>query len=125
MVSFRLGGGDGVAVEAAKWSAALVQLGWDVRSVAGSGTADTILPGLAIDAPEPPTVAEVEHALAGADLVIVENLASLPLNPPRRRLSWRRCARGVPRSSTITTFPGSGRTWLTSRHRPTTRLGRT
>jgi len=81
MVSFRLGGGDGVAVEAAKWAAALGQLGWDVRSVAGSGPADDVLPGLAIDAPEPPTVAEVEHALTGADLVIVENLCSLPLNP--------------------------------------------
>jgi glycosyltransferase involved in cell wall biosynthesis len=81
MVSFRLGGGDGVAIEAAKWGAALIQLGWDVHSVAGSGTVDTILPGLAIDAPEPPSPAEVERALADADLVIVENLCSLPLNP--------------------------------------------
>jgi len=81
MVSFRLGGGDGVAVEAAKWAAALVQLGWDIRSVAGSGPVDSVLPGLGIDAPEPPTVAEMEHALAGVDLVIVENLCSLPLNP--------------------------------------------
>ena len=80
MVSFRLGGGDGVAIEAAKWSAALVQLGWDVRTVAGSGAVDTILPGLAIDAPEPPARSEVERAVAGADLVIVENLCSLPLN---------------------------------------------
>ena len=96
MLSFRLGGGDGVAIEAAKWAAALVQLGWDVRTVAGSGAVDTILPGLAIDAREPPARAEVERAVAGADLVIVENLCSLPLNPARRT-SWRRCAPGVPR----------------------------
>jgi glycosyltransferase involved in cell wall biosynthesis len=32
-------------------------------------------------APEPPARAEVEGALADADLVIVENLCSLPLNP--------------------------------------------
>jgi glycosyltransferase involved in cell wall biosynthesis len=89
MVSFRLGGGDGVSVEAAKWAAALRALGWDVSSVAGAvagattgaGPVDTVLPGLAMDAPEPPTRGEVDDALAGADLVIVENLCSLPLNP--------------------------------------------
>ena len=81
MISFRLGGGDGVSVEAAKWSAALGLLGWDVRTVAGSGPVGTVLPGLAIDAPEPPSRPEVEAALAPGDLVVVENLCSLPLNP--------------------------------------------
>ncbi len=81
MVSFRLGGGDGVSVEAAKWSSALGLLGWSVRTVAGAGPADTVLEGLAIDAGVPPTAGEVEDALAGADLVVVENLCSLPLNP--------------------------------------------
>jgi glycosyltransferase involved in cell wall biosynthesis len=81
MVSFRLGGGDGVAVEAAKWAGALDLLGWTVRSVAGAGQADALLPGLAMDAPVPPTRAEVDAALAVADLVVVENLCSLPLNP--------------------------------------------
>ena len=32
-------------------------------------------------ASEPPDTAEVERALSGADLVVVENLCSLPLNP--------------------------------------------
>jgi len=82
MISFRLGGGDGVSVEAAKWAAALRTLGWDVRTVAGSGPVDVVLPGLAMDAPEPPTRAEVQDACASADLVVVENLCSLPLNPP-------------------------------------------
>jgi glycosyltransferase involved in cell wall biosynthesis len=81
IVSFRLGGGDGVAVEAAKWAGALGALGWDVRTIAGSGPVDMLLPGLAMTASEPPSRAEVEDALAEADLVVVENLCSLPLNP--------------------------------------------
>lgn len=81
MVSFRLGGTDGVSVEAAKWAGALVRLGWEVRTVAGGGAVDRLLPGLGIDAPEPPTPGEVEDALADAALVVVENLCSLPLNP--------------------------------------------
>jgi glycosyltransferase involved in cell wall biosynthesis len=81
MVSFRLGGEDGVADEAAKWAGALDLLGWTVRTVAGAGPVDVVLPGLAMHAPEPPTRTEVEDALADADLVIVENLCSLPLNP--------------------------------------------
>ena len=55
-------------------------LGHDVTTVAGEGVADVMLPGLAIDATTPPTLDELERALGDADLVIVENLASLPLN---------------------------------------------
>jgi glycosyltransferase involved in cell wall biosynthesis len=92
MISFRLGGGDGVSVEAAKWAAALRTLGWDVRTVAGSGPVDVVLPGLAMDAPEPPTRAEVQDACASADLVVVENLCSLPLNPPAAAVVALVCA---------------------------------
>jgi glycosyltransferase involved in cell wall biosynthesis len=81
LISFRLGGTDGVSVEAAKWSAALEVLGFSVTAVAGAGPVDSLLPGLAIDAPEPPTDTEIDDALSGADLVVVENLCSLPLNP--------------------------------------------
>jgi len=81
LVSFRLGGTDGVSVEAAKWAGALAELGYEVRTVAGAGPVDTLLPGLAIDAPEAPALAEVQAALFPADLVVVENLCSLPLNP--------------------------------------------
>ena len=81
IVSFRLGGPDGVSVESAKWGWALQQLGFSVRTVAGEGEAELLLPGLAIDAKEPPTVSEVDAALDGAGLVVVENLCSLPLNP--------------------------------------------
>ncbi len=82
LISFRLGGSDGVAVEAEKWRAALGLLGFDVRTVAGSGPVDRLLPGLAIDAPDPPTDDEIDDALRAADLVVVENLCSLPLNAP-------------------------------------------
>ncbi|MGH9179721.1 MAG: glycosyltransferase family 4 protein [Acidimicrobiales bacterium] len=83
IVSFRLGGPDGVSVEAAKWGWALEQLGFSVRTVSGGGQADVVVPGLGIDpaASPPPQPAEVAVALDGADLVVVENLCSLPLNP--------------------------------------------
>ena len=86
LVSFRLGGTDGVAVEAAKWSDAFAVLGYGVTTVAGAGTADVVVPGLAMDAGEPPSRSEVAGALAGADLVVVENLCSLPLNPAAARV---------------------------------------
>lgn len=81
LLSFRLGGTDGVAVESRKWAWALGELGWTVRTVAGEGRADRVLPGLAIDAPAPPTDHALLAALGEADLVVVENLCSLPLNP--------------------------------------------
>jgi len=80
IVSFRLGGRDGVSIEAAKWAAALGRLGWRVTTLAGEGEADVVLPGLAMDAAEPPTLAELDAALAAADVVVVENVLSLPLN---------------------------------------------
>jgi mannosylglucosylglycerate synthase len=92
LISFRLGGGDGVSVEAAKWAGALGTLGWRVYSVAGSGPVDTLLPGLAMDATEPPTAGEVHDALAPADLVVIENLCSLPLNPAAARVVATACA---------------------------------
>ncbi len=81
LLSFRLGGTDGVSIEAAKWQDALGQLGFTTVTVAGDGPVDRLLPGLAIGAAEPPTAGEVEAAVADADLVVVENLCSLPLNP--------------------------------------------
>ena len=81
IVSFRLGGTDGVAVEAAKWAWALGRLGWRVTTVAGQGPVDHLVPGLAVDDAEPPDPEVLAGALAGAELVVVENLLSLPLNP--------------------------------------------
>ena len=81
LLSFRLGGSDGVAVEAAKWQGALARLGFATFTVAGEGPVDHLLPGLAIGADDPPSRTELDSVLAPADLVVVENLCSLPLNP--------------------------------------------
>ncbi|HEX2274028.1 MAG TPA: glycosyltransferase, partial [Acidimicrobiales bacterium] len=80
IVSYRLGHADGVSVEAAKWAGAFRSLGFGVVTVAGSGKADRLLPGLAIDADEPPSAVDVADALTGVDLVVAENVCSLPLN---------------------------------------------
>ncbi len=93
LVSFRLGGSDGVAVEAAKWSWALGQLGFRVRRLAGeledgSGPGDTVLSELAIEPPDDaaaPDPAKVVDALGDDELVVVENLCSLPLQPRASR----------------------------------------
>jgi glycosyltransferase involved in cell wall biosynthesis len=80
VVSFRLGGLDGVSIEAAKWTAALRSLGHHVTTVAGSGEADHLLADLALDATGPVDRERLGEVLADVDLVIVENVASLPLN---------------------------------------------
>ncbi len=89
LVSFRLGGTDGVAIESAKWIAALRTLGHSVRTVAGDGVADLIIPSLAIEATMTTSMQELEEAFANADLVIVENLASLPLNLDAREVLYQ------------------------------------
>src|SRR5438552_13870942 len=99
-LSYRLGGADGVSVETRKWEWALGQLGFSVRRVAGEfddglRPDDVWLPFLAID-PVPGTGVDesaLDAAIAGADLVIVENLCSLPLNV----CAARTVARALPR----------------------------
>lgn len=80
IISFRLGLTDGVSIVARTWADALRDIGFDIISIAGEGPVDRMVNGLAIDAVEPPPVGEVEDALADADLVIVENLCTIPLN---------------------------------------------
>ena len=86
ILSFRLGLTDGVSVVAALWQAALDDLGFATRTVAGEGPVDVTVPGLAIDTEEPPTADAVTAALADADLVVVENLGTIPLNLPASRV---------------------------------------
>lgn len=87
VTSFRLGGADGVSIEAAKWVEALDRLGFRVVTVAGSGEADVIVPGLVAEGlVDDRPVPEVDRALLGAVLdeaavTVVDNLCSLPLNP--------------------------------------------
>jgi glycosyltransferase involved in cell wall biosynthesis len=56
-------------------------LGFDTYTVAGGGPVNHLVPGLSIGADEAPGRREVAAALDRADLVVVENLCSLPLNP--------------------------------------------
>jgi glycosyltransferase involved in cell wall biosynthesis len=94
-VSFRLGGADGVSVEARKWAWAFEQLGFATRRIAGEiedepRPGDVVLPWLGIDATDvEPDVAALAGALTDADLVVAENLCSLPLNPTASRLTAR------------------------------------
>jgi glycosyltransferase involved in cell wall biosynthesis len=88
-VSYRLGGTDGVSIEAAKWMRALESLGFTTRRVAGellgpARTGDLVLPWLALDAT--PTASDPDSAgltavLEEGALTVVENVCSLPLNP--------------------------------------------
>lgn len=85
-VSFRLGMADGVSVMTRHWQQAFEQLGFETLSVAGEGPVDRTVPDLAIGADHPPSRDELVTALADADLVVVENLCSIPLNLPAARL---------------------------------------
>jgi glycosyltransferase involved in cell wall biosynthesis len=98
MVSFRLGGPDGVSVQAATWGRALAHLGYSLRRVAGEladgpRPGDVVIPGLAVAAeaapgpagqrpaaPQGPSAEELRAALAGSEVVVVENMLSLPLH---------------------------------------------
>ncbi len=102
VLSFRLGLTDGVSIVADSWIASLQELGFDIVTVAGEGPVDVILPDLAIgrwpdglagvEGPDAATAEEidrvhaaVEAALADADLVVVENLGTIPMNLPAAR----------------------------------------
>lgn len=95
IVSFRLGLTDGVSVVAGTWAAILADLGFEVVTVAGEGPVDRCVPALAIGAAAPAGGTGPDHndeldaavagALVDADLVVVENLCTIPLNLPAAR----------------------------------------
>jgi glycosyltransferase involved in cell wall biosynthesis len=80
VLSFRLGWPDGVSVVAGSWRRALTELGFGTITVAGAGQADRLVSGLALGAVVPPTTAAVRDAVDGADVVIAENILSIPMN---------------------------------------------
>jgi glycosyltransferase involved in cell wall biosynthesis len=82
LLSFRLGVADGVSVAAGQWAAALRQLGCSVYTVAGHGDVDRRITWLAHDSTARPQPTQLADALGDADVVVVENLCSLPMNPP-------------------------------------------
>jgi len=85
-VSFRLGLTDGVSIVAANWAQAVRGMGFDVVTVAGEGPVDRLVPGLELGATAAPDPGAVADALADADLVVVENLCTIPLNLPASRV---------------------------------------
>jgi glycosyltransferase involved in cell wall biosynthesis len=80
IVSYRVGMADGVSVTAAQWLTTLRALGMRVHTVAGAGRADVVVPGLSLDAPHPPPRRRLAAALDDVDVVIVDNVCSLPMN---------------------------------------------
>jgi glycosyltransferase involved in cell wall biosynthesis len=63
--------------------------------MAGSGPVDITVPGLSIGAEQGLSSTEVDQAIEGAELVVVENLCSLPLNPAALEVVAG-CCRGRP-----------------------------
>ncbi|HXV93254.1 MAG TPA: glycosyltransferase family 4 protein [Pseudonocardia sp.] len=80
VLSYRLGMADGVSVTAAQWVAALRRLGMQVRTVAGDGHPDVLVRSLALDSRRPPARRELAAVLDDVDLVVVDNVCSLPMN---------------------------------------------
>jgi mannosylglucosylglycerate synthase len=89
VVSFRLGSYDGVSIEAQKWIDAFRVLGHEVLTLAGDGEADVVMRELAIRASRAPDVDKVSEVFRDADLVVVENMVSLPLNVAARDVLYR------------------------------------
>lgn len=71
-----------MSVVAASWAAGFESLGWSVVTVAGEGPVDRAVPGLEWPARSVPSGGAVRDAVADCDVVVVENLLSLPLNEP-------------------------------------------
>lgn len=69
-----------MSVVARHWQAILEDAGWAVRTVAGAGPVDVVIPELDIDSPDPPHPDRLARVLHDVDVVVVENLCSLPLN---------------------------------------------
>ena len=107
MVSFRLGGEDGVAIEAAKWADALGLLGWTVGTVAGAGPVDAVLPGLAMRRARAPDPRRGGRRAGRRRSGHHREPVLAPAQPARRPPWWRRPAPGGRPSCTITTCRGS------------------
>ncbi len=85
IVSFRLGLSDGVSIIARLWQEILADIGFEMVTVAGEGPVDRVIPGLGIDQLDGPDPDAFAAAMADIDLVVVENLCTIPLNPPAAR----------------------------------------
>ena len=89
IVSYRLGGTDGVSIEADKWRWAFESLGHEVQTIAGGGAPDVLITGMGMYDPPTDLEPQLREALEGFDLVVVENVISLPLNESLRECLYR------------------------------------
>ncbi len=80
IVSFRLGLSDGVSIVARLWQEMLADIGFDMVTVAAEGPVDRLVPGLGIDQLDGPDPDAFAAAVDDIDLVVVENLCTIPLN---------------------------------------------
>ena len=92
IVSFRLGLSDGVSVVARLWQEMLTDIGFEMVTVAAEGPVDRLVPGLGINQPDGPDPEVFSAAVADVDLVVVENLCTIPLNLPAARTVARTLA---------------------------------
>lgn len=92
IVSFRLGLSDGVSIVARLWQQMLADIGFEMVTVAAEGPVDRVVPGLGINQPEGPDPGAFSAAVADIDLVVVENLCTIPLNLPASRTVARTLA---------------------------------
>ncbi|MEX0768618.1 MAG: hypothetical protein WD029_09120, partial [Microthrixaceae bacterium] len=86
-LSFRFGLTDGVSVVARTWMDAFTEFGFEVLTVTGEAESDRTVPGLGLGHAtsgstdlEAGLEAALGAALADADLVVVENLLTIPMN---------------------------------------------
>ena len=93
IVSFRLGLSDGVSIVARLWQQMLADIGFTVVTVAAEGPVDRLVPGLGIDELDGPEPDAFSSAVADVDLVVVENLCTIPLNLAASRTVARTLAR--------------------------------
>ncbi len=102
-VSFRFGATDGVSVVARTWMEALSSFGFEVSTVSGEPTRSTPFPGLVVpglgfsekvaaadlEVPAAKLDTALRAALDGVDLVVVENLLTIPMNLEASRATAR------------------------------------
>lgn len=101
LCSYRLGGTDGVSIEAAKWQWALEQLGFTVHRVASEiedhHPGDRIVPWITTLDSLPIDIDGLAALFAEHDLVVITQIGSLPLQPSVSRAVLEALRRsGVP-----------------------------
>lgn len=80
LISFRLGGQDGISVVASSMQRSLQHLGYETVTLAGEGNVDREIPGLSRASQSKLSGSQLEDALGDADLVVVENALTIPLH---------------------------------------------